>query len=337
MGLAIPPASLTPETIPVFMIHPTVKKAALLASFPCYLLTGNALADENLWLYAQGTDTRPKNTWELKFSDMTRLDKGSGQYTYSEIRPEVEYGITDRLTVGGEFIVIDHHYSVEDPDLNPMFDTQGGKNDSFNKTQFGGFEVSMKYNILSPYKDPMGLSVGFAYERRERYRLDGSDIDQDAFIPLVYMQKNFLDNTLVTTFKGKIEFEHRESPGILEEEIALDLAAGVAYRFAPKWYAGLEVRYQSDFLSPQIEGEKSDGGQPSSFDLTDFTWGSQFQYGTYVGPSLHYAEEKWWVTASVLLQVAGGGDESRNPSISGGKVYDEHERVHLGVNVGFSF
>ncbi len=312
-------------------------KIILPALIPGCLLSSAARADENLWLYAQGADTRPQNTWELKLSDISRLDKRSGDYTFNEIRPEIEYGITDRLTLGAEILIFDHHYSVEDEELQPFFDTQGGEGGEFDKTQYAGFEISLKYNFLSAYKDFMGVSVGFAYERREAYRLDGSEIDQDSFVPILYLQKNFLDNTLVTSFKGKVEFERRLSPGVLEEEIALDLAAGIAYRIAPRWYVGFEARYQSDFLSPEVEGEESDGGQQSSFDLTDFTWGSQYQYGTYMGPSIHYAEEKWWATASLLIQVAGGGDETRNPSIKNGKVYDEHERVHLGLTVGFNF
>ncbi len=304
---------------------------------PGLFLIGTVQAEENLWLYTQGTDTRPKGSWEFKLSDISRLDKRSGDYAFNDIRPEVEYGITDRWTIGAEILIFDHHYSVDDENLQPIFDGQGGAGGEYDNTQFGGFEISTKYNILSPYKDFMGLSVGFSYERREVYRLDGADIDQDSFVPAIYLQKNFLDNTLVTAFKGKVEFERRESPGVLEEEIALDLSAGIAYRFAPKWFVGFEARYQSDFLSPEVAGEPSDGGQQSSFDLSDFTWGSQFQYGTYIGPSIHYAEEKWWVTGSVLLQVKGGGDETRNPTITGGKVYDEHERVHLGLTVGFNF
>jgi hypothetical protein len=308
-----------------------------LSLLPSFLLTVAVQAEENLWLYTQGTDTRPKASWEFKLSDISRLDKGSGDYAFNDIRPEIEYGITDRWTIGAEILIFDYHYSIDDENIQPIFDSQGGAGGEYDNTQFGGFEISTKYNILSPYKDVMGLSVGFSYERREVYRLDGADIDQDSFVPAIYLQKNFLDNTLVTAFKGKVEFERRESPGVLEEEIALDLSAGIAYRFAPKWFIGFEARYQSDFLSPEVAGEPSDGGQQSSFDLSDFTWGSQFQYGTYVGPSIHYAEEKWWVTGSVLLQVKGGGDETRNSSISDGKVYDEHERVHLGLTVGFNF
>jgi opacity protein-like surface antigen len=310
-------------------------------------LAGAVRADENLWMYVKGADTRPKDSWEFMLKDVTRIDKGSGQYTFNDIRPELEYGITDKLTVGAALMVFDHHYSVDDPNLQPMFDSQGGAGGDYNDTQFGGFELGFKYNILSTYKDPLGLSVGFKYERREVYRLDGADIDQDSFVPIIYLQKNFLDNTLVTAFTGKTEFERRESPGVLEEEIALDLAAGVAYRFAPKWFAGFEMRYQSDFLNPQLFDEAGkpgydnkgfeDGYDRSSFDLGDWRWGSQYQYGTYMGPSIHYAEKNWWATASILFQVQGGGSEGRNASISGGKNYDEHERVHLGLTVGWEF
>jgi opacity protein-like surface antigen len=311
------------------------------------LLIVQANADENLWLYARGVDTRPKDTWELKLKDVARLDKGSGDYAFNDFRPEIEYGITDKLTIGAALFIFDHHYSVDDPDLNPMYDTQGGVGGKFDDTQYGGFELGLKYNILSPYKDPIGLSVGFNYEQREVYRLDGSEIDQDSFVPILYIQKNFWDDTLITAFTGKVELERRKSSGVLEEEIALDLALGVAYRFAPKWFVGFEGRYQSDFLNPQLADKKGNSGfdtqgfeegyDRSSFDLTDIRWGSQYQYGTYVGPSIHYTEKNWWVTGSILFQVKGGGSEGRNANIEGGKNYDEHERLHLGLTVGFNF
>ncbi|WP_411826416.1 DUF6662 family protein [Luteolibacter sp. AS25] len=305
-------------------------------------------ADENLWMYAKGTDTRPEGSWEFKLSDIYRGDKGSGQYSFHDIRPELEYGITDKWTVGAELLVFHHNYSVDDTDLQPMYDTQGGTQEGrFRETQIGGFELSTKYNILSPYKDPIGLSVGFSYEHRRAYRLDGARIDQDSFVPQVFLQKNFIDNTLVLAFAGKMELERRKSGTVLEEEIAFDLAAGISYRVAPKWFIGFEARYQSDFLNPQDTAEAGNPGFDaqgfeegvgrSSWDLSDMRLGGQFQYGTYIGPSIHYAEKDWWVTASILFQVKGGGNEGRNPTISGSKVYDEHERIHAGVTVGFEF
>ena len=52
--------------------------------------------------------------------------------------------------------------------------------------------MMMKYNVLSPYKDVIGLSFGLAYEHRDKYRLDGGDIDQDSFVGTIFLQKDFL-------------------------------------------------------------------------------------------------------------------------------------------------
>lgn len=293
-------------------------------------------ADESLWIYTQGTDTRPQGTWELRFANITRLDKDGQDYTFHDFRPEVEYGVTDRLTIGLEAMIFSHDYSVEGEDLNPMFETQGGEGGSFSDTQLGGLEASIKYNVLSPYKDALGLSIGFTYEYRDVYRLDGAEIDQHSFVPTLYLQKNFLDDTLVLAFKGKLEFELRTSPGVEEEEIAPDLALGLSYRVAPKWFIGGEVRYQSDFLEPREEGEP-EPTDPSEFtSLGNFRVGLQYQWAYYAGPTLHFAEKEWWLTFGALWQIEGGGDES-NPSVRNGKVWDEHEKVHIGVTFGLEF
>ncbi|MFT5622509.1 MAG: hypothetical protein ACI9FZ_000430 [Bacteroidia bacterium] len=309
-----------------------------------YLPTLNA--EENLWIYTKGTDTRPQGSWEAKLSSISRLDKGSGDYAFHDVRPEIEYGITDKLTVGVEFMIFNHDYSVNDPELEPMYSTQGGdRNKSFRDTKIGGYEISLKYNILSPYKDAIGLSVGFAFEHRDQYRLDGADIDQDSFVPMIFLQKNFIDDRLTWALNGKVEFERRKSPGVLEEEIALDISTGIAYRVAPKWFIGWEIRYQGDFLAPQVEADAGADGfdskgisqdlKPSSFDLSDISLGSNHQYAIYTGPSVHYAEESWWATVGLLAQVWGDG--SKFAYVKQDKNYDEHEKIHLGLSVGYEF
>ena len=187
-------------------------------------------AEENLWIYTKGTDTRPKGSFELKISDIARIGKSSGDYAFHDIRPEFEYGVTNRLTVGFELMLFDHYYSVDDPDLNPMYETQQEAGGRFNKTQYAGYELSLKYNVLSPYKDALGVSLGLGYEKRNRYRLDGASINQDSFIVHVFLQENWLDNTLALAANIKTEFERRHSPGVLEEEIAFDISLGLAYR-----------------------------------------------------------------------------------------------------------
>ena len=296
------------------------------------LASGASVAGENQWLYAKGTDTRPQGSYEFKLSDTIKVGKNSGDYVTHDIRPEIEYGITDKLTVSAELVFFDHNYSLNNSDNDPMFSTQGGAGKRFDKFQFAGYEAALKYNILSPYKDVMGLSVGLAFEHRDAYRLDGADIDQDSLTTTFYFQKDFLDDTLIFVVNPKVELERRKSPDVLEEEISLELMAAVSYRFMPKWTVGLEYRSQSDYLSVQENGEFEEGVQRSSFDLTDFRLGDRYQSGQYIGPTLHYATQRWWATGGVLFQFQGGGGFSED-----GKNFDEHEKYHAGVSFGYEF
>jgi hypothetical protein len=298
-------------------------------------LSSLSIADESLWIYAKGADTLPEGRIEAKLSNVMRSGKDSGDYTFNDIRPAIEYGLTSRLTIEATAMIFNHNYSVDDENLNPMFETQGGEGQTFKDTQFGGYELMAKYNLLSTYKDVVGLSFGLGYEHRDKYRLDGADIDQDSLVTSLYLQKNFLDDTLLLTFSPKIEFERRRSPGVLEEEIALEIRSGLAYRVAPNWFVGVEFRSQADFLNPEDEGEYNPELQRSSFDLTDFRVGSRHQFGAYFGPTLHYGAKEWWATAGVLWQVRGGGSQF---SISyDNRNWDEHEKIHAGVILGFEF
>ena len=321
-----------------------MKKQLIMMSMLTALTTQAAKSEENLWIYTKGTDTRPQGSYEVKLSDISRLDKGSGQYSFHDIRPEIEYGVTDRLTIGAELLIFDHDYSIDDASadgeegLQPYGETQAGEGGRFDKTQFAGYELALKYNVLSPYKDAIGLSFGLGYERRLRYRLDGAKINQNSYTGTVLVQKNWLDDTLVLAFNGKTELERRKSGGgtTLEEEIAFDLSAGISYRVVPKHFVGLEVRSQSDYLSPKVNGAPDDAElKESNWDLTDFRLGTQHQIATYFGPTYHYAEKNWWLTTGILFQVAGGG--SQHAYRSNGKNFDEHERVHIGLTYGYEF
>ena len=320
----------------IIMKKNILAKAVLGASL--LLSANNAVAEENLWVYTKGTDTRPEGSFELKLSDIIRIGKSSGKYVFHDIRPEIEYGVTDRFTIGAELMIFDHDYAVNDSDLNPMYETQGEAGGSFDKTKIAGYEIAAKYNVLSPYKDSMGLSFGLGYEKRHKYRLDGADINQDSYVGTVFAQKNWLDDTLVFAFNWKTELERRTSPGVLEEEIAFDISAGLSYRVMPKHFIGIEVRQQSDYLSP-YNREKDRYDEPelshSEWDLTDIKLGTQHQSGTYVGPSYHYAEKNWWYTVGILYQVAGDGSE--HAYVQDSKNWDEHERIHIGLSYGYEF
>jgi hypothetical protein len=315
----------------------------------CLGMTAGVHAEENLWLYTKGTDTRPEGSTELKISNTTRIGKNGGDYVFHDIRPEIEYGFTDRLTIGAELMIFDHDYSVSSS-TNPMHETQGGDNGRFKKTQVGGYEISAKYNWLSPYKDVLGVSFGLGYEKRSKYRLDGADISQHAFVGTIFLQKNWLDDTLVWAFNSKTELELRHSESqneedstkwdrVMEKEISLDFSTGISYRVAPKHFVGFEMRHQSDYLNPNDSTQPGDHEdhdlKESDFGLAYLKLGSQHQNGLYMGPTYHFAEKNWWVTVGALMQVAGGGSE--HADVRDGKNWDEHERFHLGVSYGYEF
>ena len=300
------------------------------------MASNNAGAEENLWVYTKGTDTRPQGSFEFKLSDVIRVGKGSGSYAFHDIRPEVEYGITDRLTVGAEMMIFHHNFALNDQ-IDPMKETQDANGGHVNQTRYAGYELAMKYNILSPYKDAIGLSVGLAYEDRDRYRLDGSHIDQQSYVGVIYAQKNWLDARLTLAVNLKTELERRKSgaDSVLEEEVAYDFSTGISYRFIPKHFIGFEVRTQSDFLNPSEYGVKDNTHQSSNWDLSDMRLGSRHQYAWYAGPTYHYAQKDWWLTAGALFQFAGGG--SKNAFNWNNKNYDEHEDVHIGLFYGYEF
>jgi hypothetical protein len=300
----------------------------------------NVHAEENLWVYTVGTDTRPQGSFEAKLTDIIMKGKSSGDYVRHEIRGGLEYGVTDALTVGASLLVFKHDYSVNNPDLEPMYGTQGEEGGKYNHTTIGGYQLMTKYNILSPYKDPIGVSIGFTYDTRERYRLDGADINQKSYITRLFLQKNWLDDKLTFAVNGVTELERRKAPEeTLEEEMAFEVMAGISYRFLPKHFIGVEWRHQRDHLTPTFSGERDSENpnhQQSNWDLNDISVGANHQYGNYFGPTYHYAEKNWWATIGALWQFAGGGKANRGVN-GDGKNWDEHERVHIGLITGYEF
>ncbi len=307
-----------------------IRAIVLCAALSLSALPSIAQADESLWIYTKGSETLPKGTTEVKASVVSKRGKADSDYVLNDIRFEAEHGITNRLTGYSELVVFDHNYSTTNPDLQPFYDTQGGAGGRFKKTQIAGISAGLKYNILSPYKDQIGFAVSVEYDHRFKYRIDGSPINQDAIELQLHFQKNFLNNQLVLAFSPKIEWEDRKSTGIIEKEMAIDITAGASYRVAPKWYVGGEFRHQSDYLSPldTVTNEYDPNLRPSKF---PFKFGSQYQNGNYLGPTLHYADKKFWVTAGALWQISGGGKFAFNRN---GKNVDEHEKVHFGLTLG---
>jgi hypothetical protein len=249
-------------------------------------------ADENLFGYVKGAEPLPKGALELYESLTLRSDKGTGDYQALDSKTELEYGITDRLA-GSIY-------------LNAMaIDTEGiiidgylPKDESYGLRP-SGIEGALKYNFLSPVKDPLGLSAYFSLAYSWLDPHSGQDKDKVTAEWKLLLQKNFLDDQLVFATNLGMEATHAKRKPIAdlppgfdwptdpEMEIGLNLGIAASYRFAPNWFAGVEALYDEEHET-EVGLER---------------WSIQ------AGPTLHYGGKKWWATLTWFPQIKGGGEK----------------------------
>ncbi|MCX6854835.1 MAG: hypothetical protein NTV80_08005 [Verrucomicrobia bacterium] len=301
------------------MTKSTLRTRCAIALAGAALSLTNAHADEYLWSFARNSQVLPKGETELVTVNTFRFGKNTGSYFAWDSQAELEYGLTDKFLISGSILA--QYFNFKDVPFDPYTDRRA------NDLRFSGFNLNMKYNILSPFKDSIGLAVGFAYIRRDYYRLDGAPTDQNSFRPAIFLEKNFLDDTLSFAWSTGVEFERRrfrDAEGIKEEEISIESALGVSYRFRPNWNIGFEVYAQGDFLEAGFNN------------VNDLNLGRNFQHGIHIGPSIHYSNKKWWATLGVVTQLYGGPDRG-TPDSDSGKNWDEHERMMVRLSIAFDF
>ena len=110
-----------------------------------------------------------------------------------------------------------------------------------------------------------------------RYFLEGQ---------LIWMANTGIESTYADRFPIANLPPGFEWPTKPEMEIELNFGTGASYRFAPGWFIGAEVLYQTEF--------ETEVGQER------WSW--------FTGPSLHYAGSRFWATFTWITQVAGGGE-----------------------------
>ena len=189
-----------------------------------------------------------------------------------------------------------------------------------------GVELALKYNFLSPVKDPIGISSYFAlsYQRLDPH--SGQDKDTYSAELLFMFQKYFLDDQLILV--GNIGLESTvatrkpianlppdfEWPTWPEMEIEVLAGLGISYRFAPNWFAGLEAIYDN-------ERETVVGVE---------------RWSVQAGPTLHYGGKKWWGTLTWLPQIVGGG-ATYPGQIDQNLQLIEKTKEEIRLKVGYNF
>ena len=287
--------------------RPTLAGLLLASTLSTFLAT--AQADENLFGYTYGAETLPQGASEAYMWLTHRSNKGQGSYTADDLKFEVEHGFTDRAQ-GSVYLNFEHHNIAGSAPIEngePEYPDR-------NSTRFSGVQASFKYNLLSPFKDPIGLAIYIEPGYSRVHKVSGRPQNEKSLEFKLIAQKNFLDDQLVWAFNLTPELEWRRYTDVpvSERELELEATTGISYRFAPKWFAGLEGRYHSEY--------------------TNMTY--REHWALFAGPTLHYGDEKWWATLTWLPQIKGWPTD---PARSSTLHLDEHERNEIRLKIGYNF
>lgn len=247
------------------------------------LAASSAHADETFLGNSYSAETLPAGRKEISQTLTRRWDKGTGTYVAYDFDTELEYGVTDRFSVSA--YLLGAHVKAKDAWPNDDQGQPAPYNNNLDQTHLSSIKGQLKYNFLSPYRDGIGITgvLEAAYVTWYR-KIDLAKTRQISIEPKLIVQKNFLNDQLITSYNLGLEFEKRSFPdsGDAENELSITNTLGVAYRFAPNWYAGAEARHHMDILN-----------------------GFKNNDTVFFGPSLHYGTSNWYVTVSYLRQLQG--------------------------------
>lgn len=265
-----------------------------------FALSRPAAADEDIFGYTRNTDVLPKGAKEAELWATRRSGKGQGSYRAYDYRMEVEYGFTDRLK-GALYLNVNQLDASGVPGLGDR-----------RQTRIDGFSNEWRYNILSPDKDGLGLTLYFEPEYSRYDALDGTRRREYALETKVLLQKNFLDDRLIWAVNLNSDIGREQEGDQWEGSVMLGFSSGLAYRFAPGWYGGAEMDYRS--LWPDLAQRSA--------------------WAFFAGLTVHYATKSWWATLTWLPQIKGSPIDN---ALSSRLQLAEFEKNELRLRMGFPF
>ena len=297
-------------------------RRAALAFAAALALHTPACAGESSFGYVYTTDTLPAHKFEVQQWITDNEGQAHGRYHGLGFRTELEYGLTNNFQIAlyaNNNFVDAHDNSVarrtEGLDIVASHDPTK----SISEWHNDGFSAEFLWRVMSPYKKPFGLA--FYVEPSVGPREDGVEVRAIA-------QKNFRDDRLVFAANAWIEFVREQGtnlgaiasadPPSFEKTKAtyLEFDLGASYRFRPKWSLGLEFRNHNEFEGWSLAGSDK---QHTAF---------------FLGPNVHYAAQRWFVTLSALRQLAAVAytDEQR-AQIYRGRLYGNEHATWDGIRL----
>lgn len=304
-----------------------MRKKALTAVMGLFCMNV-AVAGENLFGYTLGAEPTPQGAKEFYVNMTNRRDKGIGHYSANDVKLELEYGLTSKLTGHVEL----KGQTIESKGI--LVDGYFPRESSYGLS-YSGIGGALTYNFLSAALDDLGLSIRVGVDWDQLDRNSGEQKDRKSISTALLLQKYFWDGQIVWAGNLGIESTNAkrariagydvsadntqsingtEWPNYQEMELEWFITSGVSYRFAPNWYAGVEGIYEE-------EHETKVGLERAT---------------TFVGPSVHYGDKKWWATLTWLQQVSGSGEKIDGQDDSSLYLI-EKTKYETRLKVGYNF
>ena len=313
----------------------SLRRAAItLAVAVLSAIAAPALADEPLFGFVYTTDLLPKGQREVEQWATLREGALAGDFHVVQARTEFSYGMTDRFQLSGYLNLswADVYHNIPSGEDGPAGDLRRLLRrpqqtlQSLPPRSFSGRGALPESPAPTP--SPLGVAVYIEPSLGPRtMELENRLI----------LQKNFLDDKLVFAFNTTVGFEMRELHGDPEAEPTsadfvdhwdheTDVNFGVAgsYRFARNWSAGLEFQNEREW---------------AGFD--PFAASQRTNVAYYTGPTLHYANQHFFFTGTVLFQLPWAedlADDRADSFVVGGITNaDDFENLRVRLKFGYFF
>ena len=288
------------------------------------LVNSAASAGESAFAYVYTTDLLPQGAKEIEQWVTVRHQQIGGSFDQIEGRTAFEYGLADNLQVAFYANYAWTHAFQNGPfgattPGEPFADFAADPNLPFNQTRFVGVSGEAIYRILSPYTDPIGLAV---------YVEPTIGPNFVEWENRIILQKNFFDDLLTVAFNFTYAPEFRnllsDDPTNpirnWQEETDVNFSLAASYRFIANWSAGFEFLNEREFDS--------------------FTFKNQSNSGYYLGPTLHYGGERFFVTMTALWQMpwaTAHSDTVPGALVNGYILDNDFERFRFRLKAGYTF
>ena len=273
------------------------------------LISTPVLAGEGLFGWIYTLDLQPKGKYE--FEQRAQLNhQQKGDYDNLKLRTEIEYGLTDDFQVAAYIntnYVNAYRNDGEGATAGGDIPESADPSKRYSHFRFESASLEAIWRITNPVVDPIGIGLYIEPEIGSKKK---------ELETRLLLQKNLIDDRLILA--SNLIFATEKDSVISaqnpEKKSHFDLLAGASYRFASHWSGGLEYRYHNDF--------------------SGYFFQSQTQHAHFIGPNIHYATEKWWVTAAWRRQIGGTCQNQGTAECADGYVMDDHGRDELMLKFG---